>query len=197
MERSISAPIYPQVSWHSPEVLNCFEHPELSVQASFTDMLQKCSDMQRCGESLKNIALGGSFSSAGKLALQSTIQSIDSACQVILEIAGPEPATDTEAGTVPDAKLTALAVAAVFTVFEICEMLVGFKVARAQYIDFTLMWKRLDLNLMQTRVALLRLGRRNPSFAQLIQDAASRAKLLDHRIKSTIRDSRSGWNIGS
>ena len=165
-------------------------------QKLFTRLLHECHQMQIQTETLLSTGLAGDGTSTTKAVLQSTILSIDTICHSILEVAGNNVKEDITLATLSDSKLMSVTMAATFTVLEICEVLAANPTSASQGPDYTLMWKRLDLNLTQVRVALQRMLQIGGPFSTVIRQAITRAKVLDNRIKSTVQEGYSDWEDG-
>jgi hypothetical protein len=166
--------------------------PEQAVDGNFSCLLKQCIKLQQHIEEIKENDLLSSDSSTSKDKLQSTLISIDSSCNNISGFFGgplPNSAPSPQNASLESALL---AITTVLKVFELCDTLVQNKVPNVQSLDYILLIKRLEFNITQARIALVRIGRLEQSLSPLAHDAIGKALLLDRRLKSRMED-QSMW----
>lgn len=64
-------------------------------------------------------------------------------------------------------------------IFHVCQELLQREIAQFKSLEYMLLFKRLDYNTVQVRIALLQIGRSEQSLWALAQDALKRGILID------------------
>ena len=79
-----------------------------------------------------------------------------------------------------------LAITTSLKIFHVCQKLVQCETAQFKSLEYMLLLKRLDFNIVQVHVALLQIGRSDQSLWALAQDALKRGMLVDQEIKGMV-----------
>ena len=79
-----------------------------------------------------------------------------------------------------------LAMTTSLKIFHVCQKLVQCETTQFKSLEYMLLFKRLDFNIVQVRIALLQIGRSDQSLWALAQDALERGMLVDQEIKGMV-----------
>ena len=89
-------------------------------------------------------------------------------------------------GTVGQIEIMLLAMTTSLKIFHVCQELLQRETAHFKSLEYMLLFKRLDFNIVQVRIALLQIGRSDQSLWALAQDALKRGMLVDQEIKGMV-----------
>lgn len=166
---------------------NPIEIPQRSPRPSniFSSLLSHCNDLQ-------GIVEGGHQSPSMPAESEDMNSRVSSMLESINSSSGTVFASAKEAskpGTVGQTNMLEIMLLAMTTslkIFHVCQELLQRETAQFKSLEYMLLFKRLDYNIVQVRIALLQIGRSDQSLWALAQDALKRGMLIDQEIKGMV-----------
>lgn len=172
---------------------------DASDMSAFASVLHTCSNLHQIYESLRNSGVPVEARNwALSNQLQSILQSLDAAGDVIIGVTGTNVWTmcqDNTASTALAPAVPVLIVATIFKLLDICNILTKSSTPSLQSLNHVQLLKRIEFNLMQACTALVHIQSIDASLAVLAQQALSTAARMHRDIKSAMErlPAELGW----
>lgn len=142
------------------------------ASVSFATLLEKCSELDQAVCMLK----GRDQRSALTQHLVLILRAIDALCDLCAKFVGEHPPPCAKKSL--DPALLMLVIAANFKVLEVCGLLVSITVSDMQRPHHQLLLKRIDFNLMQTKIALTSMKEQEVTSPLIFQAACVHQQIM-------------------
>ncbi|OQE32991.1 hypothetical protein PENFLA_c001G01722 [Penicillium flavigenum] len=146
------------------------------ASVSFATLLEKCGELDQAADMLKGIDQRSAL--AQHLVL--ILRAIDALCDLCAAFVSENPPPCPKKSL--DPALLALVIAANFKVLEVCGLLVSITVSDMQRPHDQLLLKRIDFNLMQTKIALTSMKEQEMTSPLVFQTALDQAACIHRKI---------------
>lgn len=181
---------------------------------AFENLLDKCTKLERHCRTLKQNGLENKddASTYTNKQLSAMLVCIDCSCSNISTIFGDpsyisepsgtsnsgtssDPSSPTALSSMPDVSLTdsLLGISTILKVFDLCHLLVQAKPRNVLNPDYVLLMKRLEFNMVQARVALVQIARKEQSLTQIAHASVRKAFQIDRNFKNMIENGQNPW----
>lgn len=151
----------------------------------FSSLLSHCSDLQGIVEGRhQNPSMPAETEDLNAMVF-SMLESINSSSGSVFASTKETSKTGT-LGQTNMLETMLLAMTTSLKIFHVCQKLVQCESAQFKSLEYMLLFKRLDYNIVQVRIALLQIGRSEQSLWALAQDALKRGMLVDQEIKGMV-----------